>query len=188
MRRTSRSRTLGSGKSPQDDCRGRACVWIEPDVAALLKNGGNVSFARIGVNKASTFAPVEKQMFSGTAEQCFLLGYRAICREVFVRRCRVGVADVMRSMDQGRSLEAQAGIQTYASAFAHGSQLGTDDLGWHKSQYDKLLTKAISRNSSQLSCGCGTFRESCAAASCIPNTISPGISSSDSIRLAGWTC
>jgi len=120
--------------------------------AALLNNGGNVTLARIGVNDASTFtgmcghhddatfAPLEKRVFTATPEQCFLLAYRSVCRELFVRRCRPGVIDVMRSMDHGKSLEAQAYIQTYASAFSQGSQLGNDDLECHKTHYDKVLT------------------------------------------------
>jgi hypothetical protein len=120
--------------------------------ASLMKNGGNVSFTRIGVNDASTFTgmcgyhddktftPLEKRAFTATPEQCFLLSYRAVCRELFVRRCRPGVIDVMRSMDQGRSPKDQADIQAYASAFAHGSQLGGDDLEWHKTHYDRVLT------------------------------------------------
>jgi SEC-C motif-containing protein len=123
------------------------------NAAALLKNGGNVSFAPIGVNKASrfsgmcghhddkTFAPLEKRSFSATPEQCFLLAYRAICRELLIRRRRPRVIDVIRSTDRGRSPMDQAFIQANTAAFAHGSQLGADDLEWHKMQYDKALTE-----------------------------------------------
>ena len=123
--------------------------------ATLLKNGGNVTLNRIGVHDASTFtgmcghhddttfAPLEKRVFTATPEQCFLLAYRSICREVFIRRCRpsvISVISVLRSMDQDKSLEAQAYIQALGSAFAHGSDLGNNELEWHKTHYDKVLT------------------------------------------------
>jgi hypothetical protein len=131
---------------------GHVYAWNH-HAAAMLKNNGSTSLARVGVNQASTFtgmcgphddeafAPVEKRVFSATPEQCFLLAYRAICREVFVRRARPAVADVIRTLDRGRTLRAQLEIQAVASAFAHGSQLGSDDLDWHKIQYDKALTE-----------------------------------------------
>jgi len=70
---------------------------FKPSVQALHKNLGKVKPDLIGINNASTFTgfcsshdkaiffKIEDHPFIGTAEQCFLLAYRAISREYFTQ-------------------------------------------------------------------------------------------------------
>jgi hypothetical protein len=110
---------------------GHVYGWNFRRFARPRKSGSLLTL--IGVNDASTFtgmcghhddatfAPIEKQTFAATPEQCFLLGYRAVIREAFVRKHRPALIRVMRTADQGRAVAIQHAIQTEISAFEHGS-------------------------------------------------------------------
>jgi hypothetical protein len=123
------------------------------DPALLAKTRGQLNFKFIGVNEASTFTgfcafhdngtfePLEKLPFLATAEQCFLLAYRPICREAFIRRDRPEVARILKQTDKGRPASQQAVIQTSLAAFEVGSDLGLRDLEFHKSAYDRRVVQ-----------------------------------------------
>ena len=75
-----------------------------------------------GINKASTFsgfcshhdnttfAPLEKQVFGGTSEQCFLLGYRALAVELYKKHAASQISS-LQNADKGIPLEAQVEFQ-----------------------------------------------------------------------------
>ena len=104
-----------------------------------------------GINRASTFtgfcskhddeifAAIEKQPFTATPEQCFLLGYRALAREVFTKQAAASLFDLRRSMDRGKPLEAQLDIQTQNSFYETGVTAGLRDNAHYKSIYDEIL-------------------------------------------------
>ena len=104
-----------------------------------------------GVKRASTFngfcskhddaifAAIEKQHFSVTPEQCFLLGYRALAREIYTKRAAASLTDLRRNMDRGRPLEAQMDIQTLNFLNEIGVAAGLSDNAYYKSIYDEIL-------------------------------------------------
>ena len=74
--------------------------------AISFKNGFNVSPKKIGIQKASTFTgfcayhdkllyqPIEDFDFVISEENCFLIAYRAISREIFVKERASGTFDL----------------------------------------------------------------------------------------------
>ena len=113
-------------------------------IGTLQRNLGQFTYGLVGVNLASTFtgfcnlhdtkifAPIEKGDFIAGPEQCFLLAYRAMCREVFVKRATLENADwIVQNVPPC----------TLALAKAHRNltEVGLRDLQWHKDAYDRDL-------------------------------------------------
>ena len=122
-----------------------------PSLENLKKHHG-VCFPELrGIKRASTFtgfcskhddaifAAIEKQPFSATPEQCFLLGYRALAREVFTKLAAASLIDLRRTMDRGKPLEEQLDIQTLNFLYEIGVRAGLRDNAHHKSIYDEIL-------------------------------------------------
>lgn len=90
------------------------------DLMSLVKNGGKLLFRLTGINEASTFTgfcgfhdyttfqPLENQRLTATAQQCFLMGYRAACRELFQKASAFRISqDYART--RSRSFDSTAG-------------------------------------------------------------------------------
>lgn len=89
----------------------------------------------------SIFSPLEKRAFEGTSEQCFLLGYRALARELYAKRASVDNLDLFQDLDRGRSVEEQIRFQSTNQALSLGARTGYRDIVSHKSDYDQILLK-----------------------------------------------
>jgi len=92
---------------------------------------------------SETFAPLERGPFVGSEKQCFLIGYRAICHEIFAKEAPVAAYSVASQFaDRGRSPEVQLGIQERLRWHNLGARKGLRDLMRVKEQCDRaLLTK-----------------------------------------------
>jgi hypothetical protein len=102
---------------------------------------GVLKIHRVGWRKASTvsgfcakhddliFEPIEKKAFVGSPEQCFLIGYRALCHEVFQKTAALKSMHIMR-----RSLDPQIWAVHEA-----GTQRGLKDFQKLKSLMDEQL-------------------------------------------------
>jgi hypothetical protein len=89
---------------------------------------------------AATFAPVEADEFCGTAEQCFLLAYRALCHEVYIKSVSLRAQPGLRRLaDQGRSIAEQEGIQHYYDVIRRGASRGLPYLERLKLYMDREL-------------------------------------------------
>ena len=122
-----------------------------PSLENLKKHHG-VCFPELrGIKRASTFtgfcskhddaifAAIEKQPFSAAPEQCFLLGYRALAREIFTKLAAASLIDLRRTMDRGKPLEEQLDIQTLNFLYEIGVAAGLRDNAHYKSIYDEIL-------------------------------------------------
>lgn len=106
---------------------------------------------RFGVNEASVFtgfcsvhddqifAPLEKTEFSGSAEQCFLLAYRALARELFAKQGAVRNIPLLKEMDRGRPVPDQIAIQRFVEPYRVGTETGLRDLETYKAECDRYL-------------------------------------------------
>jgi len=115
------------------------------------KNKGLLIPELVGISRASTFtgfcslhddrifAPVEKREFAATPEQCFLLGYRAISRELYTKQSSANLADFRKGADRGKSPAVQLAIQGFNKAFDFGNEAGLKDIRYHKNRYDEVL-------------------------------------------------
>ena len=116
------------------------------NIQSLEQTGGRVLPKLVGWRVASTFpgfckhhdkqlfAPLEDQPFTGTAEQCFLLGYRAVSRELYTKQ---------NSFNQIKLRSALAshnpGLKMMIDDLNHGVELGLRDSLAHKERYDRVL-------------------------------------------------
>jgi hypothetical protein len=112
---------------------------------------GCLPFVRIGVNDASThrcfcekhdnetFKPIEKSGFQFTSEQCFLLGYRAVCRGVYLIRQQLKTVSLLRELDRGKPLVQQHRIQESASDLEKKLQATQEVFERTKRIYDDVL-------------------------------------------------
>jgi hypothetical protein len=105
----------------------------------------------VGVKHASTFtgfcarhdnlifAPIEKYPFQASQEQVFLLVYRGICQELFVKRKTLDSQPFIRQFDKGRSLQVQQFHQWVTANYMQGVKKAVDELEQMKAVFDENL-------------------------------------------------
>ena len=129
-------------------------------VYTLLKDGKLFDQSRwepssgpneVGTRKASTFtgfcarhdnelfAPLEKEPFSGTIEQIALLGYRAICYEIYMKERDLAGTDLRRELDKGKPLAFQRQWQEAVAIHNSGVNKAIEELRSLKSRYDEAV-------------------------------------------------
>jgi hypothetical protein len=118
---------------------------IRPD------ESGQITPRTLGWRQASTFTgfcsvhdaafePVERQVFTGTAEQCFLLSYRSICFEMYQKGASERSNPVMAELvDRGLPPEAQQRAQQILGVMRLGVQKGREDAETIKELMDRQL-------------------------------------------------
>lgn len=120
------------------------------DVTGLKTHGTALPPRRRGIRKASTFtgfctkhdssifAPLETAPFSGNREQCFLLAYRALARELYIKTN--ALKHFRRRLPE---LAGQFGLHHPLvldfAAFTQGTEQGDKDLTFQKREYDRVL-------------------------------------------------
>ena len=105
----------------------------------------------IGIRKASTFtgfcarhdnelfAPIERRPFDGSPLQIALLGYRAICYELYMKECQLKHLTTVRDFDRGQSISVQQAIQEEVFLRSLGADTALKELNLLKERYDKVL-------------------------------------------------
>ncbi len=105
----------------------------------------------LGINKASTFSgfcsrhddtifsKVEKQNFLGSQEQCFLLAYRALARELYLKKAFLISSKLRQQLDRGKPLDEQYAIQEMNFVLNNGISIGLRDLEYYKTVFDRIL-------------------------------------------------
>jgi hypothetical protein len=113
---------------------------------ALQKSGGRLKPEATGWKQASTFPgfcgyhdkhlfkPLEDAPFVGSREQCFLIAYRSLAKEIYAKTSSAKQSD-LRTAHTGQSAELRASV----AAFNKGVSLAVRDLKRHKNRYDKIL-------------------------------------------------
>lgn len=119
--------------------------------AKLTQHNGKVPPELIGINRASTFtgfcakhdtglfAPVETRTFASTPEQCFLLAYRALAREIYTKNANADLSEVRKDADKGRSESDQLSIQMQSLLFDVGIGAGQRDNLRHLAEMNACL-------------------------------------------------
>jgi hypothetical protein len=93
-----------------------------------------------GKHDASTFGPIENAQFSGTKQQCFLLGYRALCHEIFQKTGALKASpEVRRLVDRGVPPSVQRERQELFANLAAAQGKGLSDSRKLKTVMDKDL-------------------------------------------------
>jgi len=116
-------------------------------------NGLKINPKKIGIQKASTFTgfcayhdkalfqPIEDEAFVISEGNCFLIAYRAISREIFVKERSSGVFDLLKDLDKGKSIDQQLAMQSEHKRLTGNNDLSACDLKYIKSKLDIMLNK-----------------------------------------------
>ncbi|MBI5213786.1 MAG: SEC-C domain-containing protein [Nitrospirae bacterium] len=89
-----------------------------------------------------TFDGIENYPFTGELNQIFLLAYRALAREVFMKKNHLETTELLESFDKGLSPAAQREFQVFLKFYSYGVALGVRTVDMQKTVYDKALLNA----------------------------------------------
>ncbi|MFW2567816.1 SEC-C metal-binding domain-containing protein [Aliarcobacter butzleri] len=128
-------------------------LGFKKNIQELHKNNGIFPIGKIGINNASIlnnfcsthdkelFSVIEDQEFIFSNEQIFMLAYRIICRELYLKYCSQTSSMNMKKYDKGFSLKEQIYIQSTVDFMLNGAELAIRDLENLKNKFDDLLLK-----------------------------------------------
>jgi SEC-C motif len=95
-----------------------------------------------GKHDNATFRPLEEAEFIGSAEQCFLLGYRALCHGVYQKTGLVRSYPTIRDLvDRGLPPPYQRELQAFWANHLAGATRGLEDFGKLKKAMDEHLLR-----------------------------------------------
>ncbi len=122
-------------------------VQVSADLSLMRKNNGNPGWARVGVNRVSTFLgfcgrhdnelfePIDNQTLAPNDQQVFLYAYRCICREYFEKENAVNL------MGFTKSKQLPDGVGELFMAAGIGHTIALENLKEHKRWYDQSLAR-----------------------------------------------
>lgn len=131
---------------------GHVYGWPFPDLNKMANYHGVPQPKLIGVKAASTFTgfcaahdnaifkPIENEKITFSVEQCFLLGYRALAYERYMKDAQANSINIIRDIDKGRSPNQQISHQGEVALYEYGVTAGQDDMAQDKCLYDNVLT------------------------------------------------
>jgi hypothetical protein len=124
---------------------------IDDRLMTLKKSGGQLVERLTHVKQASTFTgfcshhdletfkPIELSPIVLDDEQCFLIGYRALCREWHAKKSALDNFSVFTQHDLGWPLDRQVAFQKDLQKMRRGYELGVEDIRFVKDVYDAAL-------------------------------------------------
>lgn len=146
-----RSHTVPKSSTLRKVARDGHVYHFKPDINKLFENGGKPSCVAAGINQASTFpgfcskhdkemfAPVEDAPFQSNERHAFLIGYRALTKEIHAKRSAHALIPKMRELDRGRDPMGQAALQWKLTVYQYGVELGLADQEHYKQRYDNAF-------------------------------------------------
>ena len=146
-----KAHTVSKSSSLKEISENGHVLGLKHGLQNLMKNNGKYLLDKIGINQASTFtgfcskhdkeifAPIEDIDFTSTPEQCFLLTYRPIAREQYVKDSQESLFDFIRESDKGQKLTEQIAIQSLKEHLKSNNDLTINDLSYIKSKLDKIF-------------------------------------------------
>jgi hypothetical protein len=121
------------------------------DPYAIAREEGVISHQLVGVNLATTFSGfcsrhdhelfklIDCDISRPTHEQLFLLHYRALCRELYVKRPTLISNASLREADRGRSEGFQKFLQQVVAGSENSIDTSLRELEVEKSECDQML-------------------------------------------------
>lgn len=93
------------------------------------------------LHDSSLFRPIDEGKLTPTIEQAFLLHYRALCRELYVKRPNVNTNQLLRDADRGKPVAIQQMLQGYVNARSVAIDESIRQLESDKITCDQALNK-----------------------------------------------
>lgn len=147
-----RAHTIQKGGNLAQIARNGHVYSVSPDLKSLIENNGLLTPTLRGISQVSTingfcghhdasfFSPIENRDFNWEPEQCFLLIYRSLSRELYGKLSLFDQTTPMRNMDKGKDLATQQYFQRLINTYELGAQIAIRDLNNLKSQLDAKYT------------------------------------------------
>lgn len=123
------------------------------DLEALFENDGRIAPALIGVNRASTFlgfcakhdteifSPLENRELGPTDEQAFLLAYRVISKELYLKTRQVETLDIVLNAAKGAEIAIGNFNREMMEYAKIGAKAAVSELSREKARFDDELLK-----------------------------------------------
>ncbi len=124
---------------------------FKPNLKTLIETEGKILPKLIGIKQASTFTGfceyhdvktfelIEEYTFRPECEQCFLLSYRALCRELFSKKAALDSVEIYRQFDKGQPINMQKQIQFFVNLHEMALKKSFQELSDKKGKYDNIL-------------------------------------------------
>lgn len=118
---------------------------------AMVFNKVELKVVKVGINNASTFTgfcsyhdnmifhSIEKGDFDFSENQLALLHYRAVAKEMFLKKCSANMYGLYKSLDRGKDVFGQMDIQMISHFFEKGNELALRDLQYKFDQIEKIV-------------------------------------------------
>ncbi len=90
----------------------------------------------------TTFEPIEKHPFESKGQHAFLLGYRALCYELFRKREAFKIVDNPIALYKDKSVSEQFQLEKQLLMLREGIIASLRELNYHKQEYDEALQKS----------------------------------------------
>lgn len=115
---------------------------------SIGSNDIKITPKKIGINRASTFTGfcahhdnslfhvIEDKDFEITEQNCFLIAYRALARELFVKNRASSTLEMTKELDKGMSFPFQKRHQAIQGYLSGNNDLSTGDLTHIKGVFD----------------------------------------------------
>ncbi len=111
---------------------------ILPKLLGIRKASIFTGFCEYHDNK--TFELIEKYPFKPESEQCFLLSYRALCKELFNKKVALDSVEIYRQAYKGQPLDVQQQMQSLIiDPYEMGLKKSFQELSDRKLKYDNIL-------------------------------------------------
>ena len=124
---------------------------FRPSMKNLIETEGKILPKPLGIKQASiftgfceyhddkTFELIEKYPFKPENQQCFLLSYRALCRELFTKKAALDSVEIYREADKGKPVDVQQQIQFFVNLNEMALKRSFQELSDRKIKYDNIL-------------------------------------------------
>lgn len=150
-KKTIKAHTVPKSSSLKAIAKDGHVLGLKMNLESIFKNKGRPRLEKIGINNASTFngfckihdddifAPIEKEAFKDSAEQCFLLAYRAFAKEYYAKNSVSEIDSLRHQADKGKNIDNQMAIQMQNFMFDISTRTALLDLEHHKNFFDYTL-------------------------------------------------
>jgi SEC-C motif len=122
-----------------------------PNLFEIRKHRGSIRHTLVGINRATTFTgfcnshdtmlfrPIDDGPITPTDEQSLLLHFRALCRELYVKRSTIRTNRLRGELDRGKPPEMQDMLQELVNKTGFAIQDSVDKMESDKAICDRAL-------------------------------------------------
>lgn len=146
-----RAHTISKSSNLKQISKDGHVLGFKRTINELNIHNGKFSIEKIGINKASIynnfcsihdkklFAVIEDEDFIFTSKQIFMLAYRAICKELYLKYCSSTSNQNLLKYQNGLDINMQKNIANVVDFFNIETGLAVRDLEKLKLKYDEYI-------------------------------------------------